>query len=94
MDIAKLANLAKLKIDSKEKSYFQAQFTETLKIINQFKNLNTANVPPTYSVTRTSNVWREDEVDPMRVLTQEEALKNAKKTHNGYFVVDAIFHGN
>ena len=93
MDIANLAKLAKLKVDKKEESYFEKQFDETFKIIDQFKDLDTSKADPTYIVTGTKNVMRDDEIDSSRVLSQEEALQNAKKTHNGYFVVDAILNG-
>lgn len=92
MDIGKLASLAKLSVDKKEEDYFKKQFDETLKIIDEFKDLDTSKIVPTYAVTGTKNVMREDEIDSTRVLTQEEALRGAKKTHNGYFVVDAILN--
>lgn len=93
MDIGKLASLTKLSIDKREEGYFKKQFDETLKIVDEFKNLDTSKVSPTYSVTGTKNVMRNDEIDATRVLTQEEALANGKKTHNGYFIVDAILNG-
>ena len=66
---------------------------KTFKIIDQFKDLDTSKVASTYIVTGTKNVMRKDEIDSSRVLSQEEALCNAKKQHNGYFVVDAILNG-
>jgi Asp-tRNA(Asn)/Glu-tRNA(Gln) amidotransferase C subunit len=36
------------------------------------------------------NVLREDVVEEKRMFTQEEALSNAKKTHQGFFVVDQL----
>jgi len=41
-------------------------------------------------VTGLENATREDEVQEERMFTQEEALRNAPRTHNGYFVVDQI----
>jgi len=88
--IKKLANLSKLTISVKEEKYFKAQFDETLKIIGQLEKLDTSEASETYSVTGTKNVLREDKINPENILTQEEALSNAKNTHNGYFVVDAL----
>ena len=36
------------------------------------------------------NVFREDEVDVVHMLSQEEALANASRYYNGFFVVDQI----
>jgi aspartyl-tRNA(Asn)/glutamyl-tRNA(Gln) amidotransferase subunit C len=94
INIKKLADLSKLKVDKKEESYFEKQFDETLKIVSEFEKVGTSNTPPTYIVTGTKNVMREDMIDSTRILSQEEALSNAKKTHNGYFVVDAILNEN
>lgn len=94
MDVVKLAKLAKLKVDKKEGAYFQKQFDETLKIIEEFNKIDTSKTPQTYIVTGTQNVLREDKIDSTKVLTQEEALSNAKRTHNGFFMVDAILDEN
>ena len=90
MDVKKLATLSKLKIDKKEEEYFKKQFEKTLKIVEEFDRLDTSKTAPTYIVTGTQNVMREDEIDTTKILSQEEALSNAKSTHNGFFVVDAI----
>lgn len=90
MNIKKLASLAKLKIDKKQENYFARQFEETLKIVNQFKDLDTSKISEVHPVTENKNILREDKVDPSRILTQDEALSNTKVKHNGFFVVDAI----
>ena len=92
MDVKKLADLARLKVDKKEENYLKKQFDETLEIISGFDKVNTSNIKPTYIVTGTKNILREDEIKPTNVLTQGEALSNAAKTHNGFFVVDAILN--
>jgi len=94
INIKKLAGLSKLKVDKKEESYFEKQFDETLEIVSEFDKVGTSHTPPTYIVTGTKNVMREDKIDPTRILSQDEALSNAQKTHNGYFVVDAILNEN
>lgn len=91
-DIKKLAKLSKLTVSSKEEKYFKKQFEETFKIIDEFNKLDTSKIDQTYSVTGTKNVLREDKIDVSRILTQEDVLSNAKITHNGYFVVDAILN--
>ena len=90
MDIKALAKLAKLNLDKREEGYFEKQFDETFKIIDQFENLDTSKISETYSVIKTKNIMRDDEIDISRILSQDEALRNAKSSHNGFFVVDAI----
>lgn len=92
VDIAKLAKLSNLKVSKKEEKYFEDQFEETLKIIEKFEKLDTSKVEETYIVTGTKNVVREDKINPLNILTQQQALSNAKKTHNGYFVVGSVLN--
>ncbi len=86
--IAKLSNLSILE---KKQKFFARQFNETLKAINTLEKLNTAKVPPTNQVTGITNATRQDVIDSARMLSQEKALSNAKRTYNGYFLVKAIF---
>ena len=63
-------------------------------VIEKFKYkiqaIKTDNTEETHQVTNVVNVLREDKVDKNRMLSQEEALANAKETHDGYFLVEAI----
>lgn len=90
-DIKHLAQLANLDLSDKELKSLSPQFSSILDLVSKIKKLNTTNIAETSQVTGQENVFREDEVDSERILTQEEALSNAKNKHNGYFVVDAIF---
>lgn len=92
LDIKHLAKLSNLNVDAKEEDYFLKQFEETLKIIEGFDKLDTSKSPETYQVTEIKNVFREDKIEAQPVLSQEDALSNARQTHNGYFVVKAIFN--
>lgn len=87
----KMAMLSKLPIDPKEQTYFTRQFNQTLKTVDQLSELDTKNTPDTYHVTGLSNITRDDVVEKKSMLSQKEALSNAKQTHKGYFVVKAIF---
>lgn len=83
--VAKLANLPLQEILAKK---IEAQLEKTLEHVNRLALINTDKVEGTNDVTGLSNVFREDVVTPS--LTQEEALKNAKKKHSGFFVVPVI----
>ena len=60
--------------------------TKVLNLVSKLKQVDTKNVVPTSQVTGLINVLREDVIDSTRTLTQEEALSNAKKQLNGFFV--------
>lgn len=85
--IAKLANIP---ISEKEEEGFAKGFNTTLDVVDKLFAVNVSGVEPTHQVTGLENVLREDEVNKENTFTQEEALKNAKRKHNGYFVVDQI----
>ncbi len=84
MNTAKLATLANLPVSD-------IDITPILDLVSKLKTISTDNIQPTSQVTGQTNVFRDDKIDTDRVLTQEEALSNAKKTKNGYFVVPNIF---
>lgn len=90
MDIKHIAKLANLPIDTKQEKKLAGQFEDTVKFVDQLKEVGVENITPTSQVTGLVNVFRDDEVDPTRTFTQDQALSNASKTHNGFFVVPRI----
>ena len=89
--IRAIAKLSDLSIEPKKQGFFAKQFNETLEAVTTLERLNTVKVAPTNQVTGITNATREDIVDTGRMLPQQKALCNAKRTHQGYFVVKAIF---
>lgn len=89
-DVGHIARLANLAIGADEYECFASQLTAILAFVSKLQEISTNNVAPTAQVTGLANVYREDVIDESRMLTQEHALSNAKKTHNGYFVVPAV----
>ncbi len=90
MDIQHIAKLANLFIDVGQQDLFASQLTAILAFVSKLQEVSTQNTEPTAQVTGLVNVYREDVIDESRILTQEEALANAKATHNGFFVVPAV----
>ncbi len=88
---SKLARLSQLSFDAKEQEYFTQQFNETLETIDKLNSLNTLQVAETNQVTGLSNIFRDDVIEKGKMLSQKQALSNAKTTHEGYFVVKALF---
>jgi aspartyl-tRNA(Asn)/glutamyl-tRNA(Gln) amidotransferase subunit C len=85
-----IANLANIPISSNEADKLATEFDETVAVIDNLQSLDVTNVEPTHQVTGLENVWREDIVQEKLSFSQEEALDNSNKTHQGYFVVERI----
>jgi len=91
INVKHLAKLVQMSVTPKEEKKLAAGFKQILKTISLLNQLNTSKVSSTFQVTGLENIFRPDKIDKKRVLTQKQALSNAKKTHQGYFVVPAIF---
>jgi aspartyl-tRNA(Asn)/glutamyl-tRNA(Gln) amidotransferase subunit C len=92
INITQLAKLANVKLSQKQVEEFSESITTVIAYMDEIKNLALEDVAETSRVTTEINVFREDSIEPS--LSQEEALKNAKKTYNGFFVVPYIFDSN
>jgi len=88
LDIPHIAKLASLPINKQEEKKLEEQLIETLTYVEMLQEIDTKKVQPTSHVTGLENVTREDATRSS--LSQAQALANAKKTHEGFFVVDAI----
>jgi len=88
--VSHIAKLANISITNDEKAALTAGFNETMKVVDILFSVDVKGVTPTSQVTGLENVYREDTIDRKRVFTQDEALANAPRKHNGYFVVDQI----
>jgi len=87
-DITHVAKLANLTLSEEEKTKLETQLSETAEYVKELEKVDTQNFAPVSQVTGLENVTRNDEIKPS--LTQEEALKNAKSTHKGFFKVKGI----
>jgi aspartyl/glutamyl-tRNA(Asn/Gln) amidotransferase C subunit len=90
VDVQHLAKLAQMSVSLDEVKKLETGFEQTLKVVAELDELDTKKVKPTSQVTGLTNVFRKDQIDKDRMLTQDEALSNAKKKYRGYFVVPAI----
>jgi aspartyl-tRNA(Asn)/glutamyl-tRNA(Gln) amidotransferase subunit C len=89
-DVNHVARLANLTLSEEEKEKFEKQLEETAQYVEGLNEVETKDTEPTSQVTGLENITREDEVKPS--LTQDQALKNAKSTHNGFFKVKGILN--
>jgi aspartyl/glutamyl-tRNA(Asn/Gln) amidotransferase C subunit len=89
-DVHKIAKLANIPITIREETALAEGFNTTIKVVDTLFSVDVKGVTPTSQVTGLENVFREDEIDGQRVFTQDQALANAPRKYNGYFVVDQI----
>jgi len=83
--IAKLANIS---LTNVEKKKFEPQLEAVLDYIEKLSSADTKNTKETNQVTGLQNIEREDVSEGS--LSQEEAISQAKSTHNGLFEVPVI----
>lgn len=87
--VKKVAKLANLPLAPEEEGKYSEQLSAILEYVNQLNKVDTTNIEPTFNVTGQSNVMSEDETVPS--LSQDEALQNAPKKENGFFVTKGVF---
>lgn len=89
-DVSHIAKLAAIPVTEKEKKRLAEGFNTTIAVVDELTNVNVADVSPIESISGLENMYREDVIDEKRILSQEDALKNAPRKHNGFFEVDQI----
>jgi len=82
-DVEHIGWLASIKIEDEEKDELVEHFNTILDYFHQLDEVDTEGVEPTYRVVDLANIFREDAACPS--LSQDQALKNAPRTENGYF---------
>lgn len=90
-EVKKIAKLARLPLGDEEVKRYAGQLTNILKFVSKLQKVKPNKVEMRGSKTELVNVYREDEADQTRMLTQTQALKNAKASYKGFFKVPAIF---
>lgn len=87
-EVEHVAQLARLDLTEPEKSLFGEQLSQILTFVGQLQEVSTEGIPLTASVADQDSVLREDL--PREGLSQEQALRNAPGSHDGFFVVPKI----
>ena len=90
LDVQHIAKLANIPVTPEEEQKLADGFNTVIKVVEKLFLVNVAGVEPTHQVTGLENVFREDEVDTIRMFSQDQALSNAKNSYNGFFVVDQV----
>ncbi|MDR1857385.1 MAG: Asp-tRNA(Asn)/Glu-tRNA(Gln) amidotransferase subunit GatC [Desulfovibrio sp.] len=87
-DVARMANLARLSLDDKERELFAGQFQDILGYMDVLGKVDTQGVEPLYSPALHKEQGRQDE--PARLRSRDEVLANAPQQDDGSFVVPRI----
>jgi len=90
-DVEHVASLARLGLTADEKERLRDQLSSILEHINALSELDTDAIPPTAQVIALSNVLREDIATGS--LPRTSVLKNAPRSNDGFFEVDAVLGG-
>ena len=79
-DIEQVALLARLDLSDDEIEEYGGQLNQILEHIEALKKIDVEGIEPTAHAAPVYNIYREDEEQTERFLTQEEALSNAPAT--------------
>ena len=91
IDVAYVAELARLELTDEEKAVFQPQLENIVKYVEKISSVDISDVPPTMHGRATVNALREDEVRPS--LDREAALANAPARTGDEFMLPKIVEG-
>ena len=84
-----ISKLALLDLSDEEKNKLAKELGDILNYFKKLNDLDTTEVKPmTHPIEGLKNVFRED--IPWKSLSNEEALKNAKHTKEGYFKASRV----
>jgi aspartyl-tRNA(Asn)/glutamyl-tRNA(Gln) amidotransferase subunit C len=88
LDVAYVAQLARLQLTAEETELFRKQLGDVLKYADQLKKVDVSQVEAAAHALPMFNVFREDE--PRDCFTPEEALSNAPRQANNLFIVPKV----
>ncbi len=91
IDVAYVAELARLELTDEEKSVFQPQLENIVKYVEKISSVNVEGVPPMVHGCEIVNAFREDTVRPS--LDREAALGNAPGRTGDEFMLPKIVEG-
>jgi aspartyl-tRNA(Asn)/glutamyl-tRNA(Gln) amidotransferase subunit C len=88
LDVAYVANLARLNLTAEETAGFQKQLGDVLAYVEKLKAVDVSGIETAAHGAPVFNVFRKDESRDW--FTAEEALSNAPRKANGLFMVTKV----
>ena len=86
--VEKVAHLARLELNETEKQEMIKDMSKILDFMAKLDELDTSGIEPLVYMTDDANVLRDDEVK--QKITHEQALQNAPKHDDDYFLVAKV----
>ena len=88
IDVAYVAQLARMNLSSEEKELFQKQLSDVLHYIEKLREVDVSGVEAATHAIPVFNVFRDDV--PRDWFTADEALANAPRKANNLFIVPKV----
>ena len=88
VDVAHIAQLARLQLTAAEADLFEKQLGAVLKYVEKLTEVNVEGVEPAAHAVPIFNVFREDK--PCKWFSAAQALSNAPRQANNLFVVTKV----
>ena len=88
-EVEHIAKLARLSLSEMEKELYRSQLSSILDHVARLQNLDTQDIPPTFSVLPLHTVTRTDE--PVPGLPAQDLLHNAPQVQDGQFRIPPVF---
>jgi aspartyl-tRNA(Asn)/glutamyl-tRNA(Gln) amidotransferase subunit C len=83
-----LAQLARLQFNDAEKENIRTDLQRMVNFVEKLQEVNTDGIEPLTHMTGNVDVFRDDE--SYKTITTEEAMRNASKHTDNYFVVPKV----
>jgi len=84
----KIAHLARLEFDEKDAEKMVSDLGNMIAFVEKLNEVNTEGIEPLTTMSHEINSFREDEAKPH--LSHENALKNAPRKDENYFLVPKV----
>jgi aspartyl-tRNA(Asn)/glutamyl-tRNA(Gln) amidotransferase subunit C len=88
IDVAYVAQLARMQLSPEEKELFQKQLSDVLHYIEKLREVDVTGVEAAAHAIPVFNIFRED--TPRDWFTADQALSNAPRKANGLFNVPKV----
>ena len=88
-EVRHIARLARVELSEEELSIISKDLMDILSYVEQLKELDTENVPPTAGVLEMKNIWQEDIICEDKTL-MEEIIELAPEKEDRYFKVPKV----
>ncbi len=90
-EVEKIANLARLGLNDREKEKFADQLSLILDYVDQLKEVDTTNVKPIAQITGLENVMRNDKIEALKPEMTKNLISQAPEAQDNLIKTSAVF---